>query len=228
VISYYDETNTWLKVAKCNDAACAGGDETLSIVDPAGIVGQFTSIALGADSLPVISYYAPTISALKVAKCNDVACAGVDETLSTVDSAGVVGLYTSIALGGDGLPVISYYDETNGNLKVAKCNDAACLGGDETLSIVDIAGVVGSFTSIALGADGLPVISYRDETNFALKVAKCNDAACVGLDEALSTVDSSAAGLYTSIALGADGLPVISYTGGSDLKVAKCANQSCS
>ena len=230
LISYRDRTNSALKVAKCNDPACAGGDETLSTVDDAGDVGLTTSVAIGADGLPVIAYYDATNGDLKVAKCNDLACAGEDETISTVDSAGDVGLSTSIAIGADGLPVISYFDATNSDLKVAKCNDAACTGGDETLSTVDDAGLVGFLSSIALGSDGLPVIAYPDETNFDLKVAKCNDAACAGGDETLSSVDSvGLVGFSPSIALGADGLPVISYADRttSDLKVAKCNDAAC-
>ncbi len=225
VISYY---GNHLRVAKCNDAACSGGDETLSIVDSAASLGYYTSIAIGTDGFPVISYYDSIFQYLKVAKCNDAACSGGDETISTVDSAGQVGFWTSIAVGTDGFPVISYYDNTNGDLKVAKCNDAACSGGNETISTVDSAGQ--DQTSIAIGADGLPVISYYDSTNRDLKVAKCNDAACSGGDETISTVDSVGnVGTYTSIAIGTDGFPVISYHDSSnlDLKVAKCANQSC-
>ena len=131
--------------------------------------------------------------ALKVAKCNDAACAGGDETITTVDDpANSVGLYTSLAIGADGLPVISYRDNTAGRLKVAKCNDAACAGGDETITTVDDpANSVGFYTSLAIGADGLPVISYRDNTAGSLKVAKCNDAACAGGDETITTVDDS-------------------------------------
>jgi hypothetical protein len=50
-------------------------------------------------------------------------------SLSTVESAGNVGLFTSITIGTDGLPVISYFDGTNSNLKVAKCANASCLPG---------------------------------------------------------------------------------------------------
>ena len=49
-------------------------------------------------------------------------------TGTTVDSGGNVGSHTSITLGADGLPVISYYDVTNLDLKVAKCINAACTG----------------------------------------------------------------------------------------------------
>jgi predicted regulator of Ras-like GTPase activity (Roadblock/LC7/MglB family) len=230
VIAYYDATNGDLKVAKCVNAACSGGASTLSTVDSDGNVGQYTSIAIGADALPVIAYWDATNTNLKVAKCVDAACTGTS-TLSTVDSSGVVGLYPSIAIGADGLPVIAYYDSTNSNLKVAKCATAACSGGTSALSTVDSAGTVGEYTSIAIGVDGLPVIAYRDGSNTNLKVAKCANAACAGGTSTLSTVDSAGdVGWYASIAIGADALPVMAYFDNSnlDLKVAKCVNAACS
>lgn len=48
-------------------------------------------------------------------------------TVTTVDSTGSVGSNTSITIGTDGLPVISYYDSTNYDLKVAKCANAFCI-----------------------------------------------------------------------------------------------------
>lgn len=41
-------------------------------------------------------------------------------TITTVDSANIVGEYTSITIGADGNPIISYYDITAEDLKVAK------------------------------------------------------------------------------------------------------------
>ena len=61
----------------------------------------------------------------KVAKCGDAACSSV--TRRTLDATGEVGWFTSIAIGADGFPVISYYDVTNTALKVAKCANAYCL-----------------------------------------------------------------------------------------------------
>jgi len=40
--------------------------------------------------------------------------------ITTVDSADNVGWYTSITVGADANPVISYYDDTNDDLKVVK------------------------------------------------------------------------------------------------------------
>ncbi|MFA5724396.1 MAG: hypothetical protein WC979_09140 [Candidatus Pacearchaeota archaeon] len=39
-------------------------------------------------------------------------------TITTIDSTGNVGGHSSITIGTDGLPIISYYDTTNGDLKV--------------------------------------------------------------------------------------------------------------
>jgi len=70
-----------------------------------------------------------------------------------------------------------------GRLKMAKCGNAACTAGN-SIAIVDTAMANGSFTSIALGGDGIPVIGYyglvvpNPYGSGGLKVAKCYDAAC--------------------------------------------------
>jgi hypothetical protein len=101
-------------------------DNYIGTLDSTGSVA-YTSIAIGADGLPVISYYAGSNNDLKVAHCDDVACTSA--TLNTVDSTGSVGSHTSIVIGADGLPVISYYDGSNNDLKVAHCDDVACTSG---------------------------------------------------------------------------------------------------
>ena len=233
VISINSASFESLGVVKCNDLACLGGDDSLYGIEPPWArAGEYNSIAIGADGFPVISYYDTELGNLKVAKCYDTACLGIDESITFVDDhANDVGQYTSIAIGTDGFPVISYYDADSGNLKVAKCNDAACAGANETITTVDnSANAVGSYTSLAIGTDGFPVISYYDATGDDLRVAKCNDAACAGANETISVVDASGnVGSYTSLAIGADGFPVISYfdlTNGS-LKVAKCNDPAC-
>ena len=75
---------------------------------------------------------------------------------------GLVGQYTSSSIGIDGLGVISYYDSSGSNLdlKVAHCIDVACSAATSTT--VDSPGTVGWYTSLAIGADGLPLVTYRD------------------------------------------------------------------
>ncbi len=225
VISYRDALNQDLKVAKCTNPLCSGA-ATITAVDTAGIVGEYTAIAIGADGNPVVSYHDGTNGNLKVAKCANPACAGT-ATITAVDIAGNVGLYTSLGIGTDGNPVISYYDQTNGDLKVVKCGNPACTGG--TITAVDTAGNVGEFTSLAIGTDGNPVISYFDQTNRDLKVAKCTNPACTGAATITAVDTVGDVGNYTSITIGTDGRPVVSYLDGTnlDLKIAKCANPAC-
>jgi hypothetical protein len=61
---------------------------------------------------------------------------------------------------------------------VAKCVNAACTGTSTITTVDDPANTVGSYTSIAIGQDGFPVISYLDATAAALKVAKCSKSTC--------------------------------------------------
>jgi len=225
LISYYDFSNGNLKVAHCIDLACSTA--TLTTLDSTGSVGHYTSITIGADGLGLISYYDLSNGNLKVAHCSNTACSAA--TLTTLDSGGLsdVGPYTSITIGTDGLGLISYYDSTNGDLKVAHCSNEVCTAASG--ATLDSTGSVGQHTSIAIGADGLGLISYRDFTNGDLKVAHCNNVACGAAT--LASLDSTGdVGYYTSITVGADGLGLISYYDNSnvDLKVAHCSNTACS
>jgi hypothetical protein len=121
--------------------------------------------------------------------------------------------------------VIAYQDIGNNDLKVVKCANAACTAVAAT-TMVDSAG--GSDTSIAIGADGFPVIAYRAAGS---RVAKCANAGCTGAST-ITTIDSAVgAGTGTSIIVRPDGTPLISYGifdgASSKLRVARCANSSC-
>ena len=211
VISYYDSTNENLKVAACTTTDCSG-TPTITTVDSDGIVGRYTSIAIGDNGYPVISYWDNSNSALRVAACTTTDCSGTP-TITTVDSDGTVGQFTSIVIGDSGYPVISYEDTSSWpgiRLKVAACTTSDC-SGTPTITTVDWHSGVGRYSSIAIGDNGYPVISYYDSTNEALKVTACTTSDCTGT-HAITTIDSDGdVGQYTSIAIGDNGNPVISY-----------------
>ena len=147
----------------------------------------------------------------------------LEPTITTIDSSG--GLYSSIAIGSDGLGLISYFDPVNLHLKVAHCLNVAC--SQVTLATVDDSSNVGWYTSIEIGSDGLGLISYVGGTSSSdLKVAHCSDVPCTAA--AIATIDSAGAA-HTSLAIGSDGLGLISYLDGNrnDLKVAHCMDVSC-
>src|SRR5262249_49127082 len=145
--------------------------------DNINLFAREMSIAIGADGNPVIAFVDdqdPGNDSLKVARCTTPACATADVT--TLDDAGDTGYWPSIAVGDDGLPVISYYSATLGDLLLARCDTPLC--ADATLTTMDSAGDVGQYTSIAIGDDGIPVISYQDVLNAHLKVVRCATAEC--------------------------------------------------
>ncbi len=122
--------------------------------------------------------------------------------VETVDSTDDMGKHTSIALDGDGNPHISYYNNTDEDLKYAHYD------GSWQIETVDSTDDMGKETSIALDSSGNPYISYYDNTDKNLKYAYYNGS------WQIETVDSGGAddvGKATSIALDSSGNPYISY-----------------
>ena len=225
LVAYYAGFPSFdLRVAHCSDASCSAA--TINTVDSTDNVGDGASVTIGADGLPLISYFDGTDDDLKVAHCSDALCSSA--TVRLVDGTGNFGLSTSVTIGADGFPFISYFDQANHDLKVVQCLDVFCLF--TIFNTVDSADDVGDGNSVTIGADGLPIISYL-KTTFPsqagdLKVAHCSNASCSAAT--ITTVDSLDDLGQTSVTIGADGLPFISYGGDLDLKVAHCSNALCS
>jgi hypothetical protein len=115
----------------------------------------------------------------------------------------VVGIDTSIAIGADGLPIVSHRDSTARALRVTHCGTVDCTSGNVSTNVDDPANLVGAYSSIALGADGLPIVSHYGSTAAALRVTHCGNADCT--QNNVSTTVDNAGGAYTSIAIGPDG-----------------------
>lgn len=235
VISHYDSTAFALRITKCGNPACSAGNVSTNVDDPANSVGAYSSIVIGTDGLPVVSYLDSTAGALKVIKCGNASCS-TGNAITTVDdlpAPAQVGLYSSIAMGSDGFPVISHtHAYTGGNsLRVTHCGNAACSSGNTSTTVDTAPGVLsGTWSSIAIGADGLPIASHRDDTVGGLRVTHCGNVACTA-DNVSTTVDDTAnqIGYTTSIAIGTDGLAIVSHydTNAGDLRVTHCGNAAC-
>jgi hypothetical protein len=230
VVSYLD-AGIGLKILRCDDPNCAPGGESISTPDSTTTGGQYTSLSLDSSGYPVVSYYDFAEGDLRILHCDDLGCTGDGESVNTLDDQGDVGQYTSLELDASGFPVVSYYDSSNGDLKVLHCDDPDCTGGGDIISIPDFVGDVGQYSSIELDPSGNPVVSYYKAGTEDLRVLRCNDPYCVGGDESIATPDSSfSVGSHTSLALDASGIPVVSYylAGSSDLRLLRCDDPNCS
>lgn len=235
VIAYYDNTNGDLVVVHCNDKNCSGQDESIEYPDIESTTGNYPSIQLDSSGYPVIAYYDASTSALNLLHCGDANCSS-GNTITTIDSTNVVGLYPELVLDSNDYPAITYYDSTNTDLKFVHCNDVNCSGGDDTPVVIDGSGFVAGngfrSNSITLDQNDYPVIAYYDNTNTDLKFVHCNDINCSGGDDTPTTLDSTGdVGHFgLNIYLNANGHPIIGYEDYTNHKpkLLNCNDANCS
>jgi PEGA domain-containing protein len=187
----------------------AGEIWNVTTADAATDVGRFSSLAIGIDDIPAISYLDYDANNLKYA-WND----GNGWQTTTVDANKSVGYHTSLVLDAENHAAISYYDAINEDLKYARYD-----GADWLITTVDTAGAVGWYTSLAWDNNGHPAISYQNFSQLDLKYA-WND----GTGWETVTVDAGeSVGWYSSLAFDAGGAPAISYSDitNSELKYAR-------
>jgi len=184
VIAYKDMTNGDLRVLRCTTPDCSG-PQASQAPDTEGEVGNWTSIVLDSSGNPIISYADVTNRDLRVLRCTNADCSGT-QTPRTLDSAGNVGSYTSVALDRAGYPIVSYSNTSE--LRLLRCTNPDCSGTQTPISPA-LAGRDGWFTSIALDEVGNAVISYFDNSGAGLRVLHCYDPdGCGGLDQDLDGV----------------------------------------
>ena len=102
--------------------------------------------------------------------------------ITSPDTGGDVGFYTSIALDENGNPVIAHQDLTEHTLRLVHCGDPNCSGGNVITS--HSPGLQSdTYLSLVLDADGRPVVSYYDSDERGLSILHCGDPNC-GVAEA--------------------------------------------
>ena len=195
------------------------GAQTLAITQPG-------PINVGRTDLIVYPIGQPFVVTQDSGVVRAVNCA--DPTCSSVSSTHVVANLTAsrlrVALGVDGLPVISISILNNG-LRVVKCQTPAC--NVSTTSILEPGNLGLTDHSMVIPPDGRPVLAYYDGIAGDLKYVRCGDAACLSGNQ-FSIVDSAGTvGRATAMAL-VGGVPQIAYNvDSSSLRLAMCNTLDC-
>jgi Calx-beta domain len=155
--------------------------------------------------------------------------------LTTLDSFGLVGEWSDVALRADGRGVIAYTDSTGASVKVALCNDRAC-----TSAVLKTIETGSQFrgVSVAVGPFDEPMVAYyRPPTDLStqptIRFARCVDPGCSAASPV--TLDAwEVIGQETDLAVDADGKPIVVYSRPAllprvddDLMVVRCVDFAC-
>ena len=103
-----------------------------------------------------ISYFDAANTALKVAFCGNAAC--TTATIDTVDATNDTGHFSSIVSFTNSLILISYYDNTLKDLKLAQCNSTISCNAATILTVTS-AGDVGQWSAMPATPSSQPLMT---------------------------------------------------------------------
>ncbi|MCA2228199.1 hypothetical protein [Nonomuraea aurantiaca] len=242
---------TWshqaLRLLTCEANKCVPAPGNWNIAR-ANYPAEYTGVALAvrqggglviafADKEQVKGDTSPTKDIVSLISCADVSCSRPEtKQVAHLDASAYLSDVHNLAVAmapGD-RPVAARFDTTSGQIHVISCADAACLQPRVTrpvppypTSVNDRLGLEPGL-SLAVRADGHPVIAYRDMNDHATKLLDCRTSDCAQAD--VITLD--AGGPYrTTPALVLDrvGRPLVAYQNqdGTRLMLATCTGRRC-
>ena len=200
--------------------------QTVLVDQGGGVVGTYNSLAVDGNGRPHISYWDFIDGDLEYATCVAGCTTAANWTTTTVDATGYVGLYTSLAIDGNGGLHLIYHASTTGDLKYATCVDACFTSANWSTVAVDTAGIVGRFGSLTVGENGRLHASYYHFTNSELRYATCGAGCTTAANWTSVGVDQAGGnGSTTSIAVDGTGRLHVGYhdSNTGDLKYATCS-----
>ena len=238
-----------LVIIDCADHVCSSSS-SMTVSDANGdSIGGHPSIVIGVDGNPVIAHRNTTDSDLVITACADDACE--TSTSTSIDTPELDGITPDLTIGQSGFPVIAHqaHDADNlpkvGQLRVLTCNDSLCAGTgtlSPTHSTVDGGDAssqvaAGFMPSLTIGVDGFLVLAQQVRTHSGenvtateLQLIACDDAACVGGDEHVVVLRSSAGsdvGWNPTVVTTVGGTSLIAHLDGATLLVTECHDKRC-
>jgi putative cofactor-binding repeat protein len=215
-IAYYG--NGTLKFAKSTDCGTTFPAAQIRTVDSTADVGRYASLSVDGNTI-CITYEDATNRDLKFAKSMDGGTTWPVSDIRTIDSTGSVGQNSSVAVEGSTV-YVSYADNSANNLKFAKSTDLGASWPATSMRSVDIAGDVGTQTSIAVNGSDVYISYFEGGFVRAVKFAKSTDGGFSWSPENIHTVDSE--GIIGDPVLSIDGNTIyLAYSSGGFLKFTK-------
>ncbi len=131
LLTYYDGANGDLRAMSCLNPGCSGS-RVDSVVTSDGNVGWISALAVAEGNVPVVVYYDASTTQYKMARCQNVYCAGADTPIVLGNSpwAGQIGSENSldVVLANSGFPFVAttVLSATNVNMRTTKCETPDC------------------------------------------------------------------------------------------------------
>ena len=173
----YHTFEVWYRLVMCNDAACAGDDESYNgyrTVLSGYATGGGTSLVLRADNFPMFSAYRQR-SGFEDSQLLFITCNPCD--ISTGIFSGQAGLNSNISTVPGGFPVVAFTEGLDDSVYVAKCIDNSCSIQDRYRLGPEIPGPRAFSPDIEVPSDNFPIMVYRVEGQ-AFEIVKCRTTTC--------------------------------------------------
>lgn len=146
----------------------------------------------------------------------------------TADADPQSGYLVAATIGADGLPIMGYISSwgIDAELRILHCGDPGCSAGSSIVTVDPLPNGGGTI-SIAIGADGLPLVAWADGGETYL--LHCGDLACAAGNTIATPVTSTAVETYATVVVDGSGLPAIAYQNSTQgtLRILRCGNLTC-
>lgn len=214
----------WL--ALCADRRCSSHAKRLL---PGFNSSSVPDVGVRPDGRP-FAYFA-SVGGTEIYSCADADCTtGTSRAVSPAGSG--TGGSTSLALRGDGRPVLLYVRRQGADpieFRLHVCADVDCTGGvDRVLDSIPSSAIVPQnvLHSVAIGPGdrAIALWSYSVGGVYSNRYARCNDAACSGVT--VGTIGNAAV-FGLPLAVRADGRPVFRETTAPTMRLGTCASADC-
>ncbi|MEQ1516333.1 MAG: hypothetical protein ABL931_07590 [Usitatibacteraceae bacterium] len=215
IVVYFEFSSGVTRLYACNDPTCASGTIRSITTGPSYTP---SGVRIRPNGTPVIALRNYVSGGHGLFDCNDAGCSS--GTIRALGGGGSIRFLLGLAVRSDNRPLV-----VNSGPVLHDCNDAAC--SSLTNRSFD-AGEGISASAIAIRSDGRPLLAYATFSN-AVKVFDCTDTACSsGSARAIDQLSANFTDTEVSIALRADGRPVIAYVGTfGTVRLLLCATTNC-